>query len=76
MWSDSQIFFQWLQTTKPLKKFIANCVKASEVIALTHDNSADMLSREINSTQLNTSRLFPKMVPIVDPQLFVEHWST
>lgn len=42
----------------------------------THDNSADMLSREIKATQINNSRLFQKIDPSVDPQPFVEQWST
>lgn len=42
----------------------------------THDNSADMLSREIKATQINNSRLFQKIDPSVDPQPFGEQWST
>lgn len=42
----------------------------------THDNSADMLSREIKATQIINSRLFQKIDPSVDPQPFGEQWST
>ena len=65
-WSDSQIVLQWLQSTKPLKRFQANRVK--EIQEITHDrkwmfcptadNPADLLTRGISAAQYKNNRLW------------------
>ena len=66
MWSDSEIALHWLHSTKPLRQFLAN--RTQEIKKLfpvtvwnhcpTHDNSADLLTRGINTTELQASSLW------------------
>ena len=65
LWSDSQIVLYWIFSNKQLKPFVANRVQ--EINALfpcaqwgycpTEDDAADLLTREITSTQLQLSHL-------------------
>jgi len=66
LWSDSQITLHWIFSTKQLKPFVANRVR--EICSLfppsvwgycqTDDNAADLLTRRIISTQLQSSTLW------------------
>lgn len=66
LWSDSQIVLHWLHSHKMLKQFIASRVK--EITKLfppvtwrycpTTDNPADLLTRGISATSLETSTLW------------------
>ncbi|XP_065889715.1 uncharacterized protein [Dysidea avara] len=66
LWSDSQIVLHWIFSSKQLKPFVANRVK--EICSLfptsvwgycqTADNAADLLTRGITPTQLQSSSLW------------------
>jgi len=66
LWSDSQITLHWIFSSKRLKPFVANRVR--QICSLfppsvwgycqTVDNAADLLTRGITSTQLQSSTLW------------------
>ncbi|CAG2229330.1 unnamed protein product [Mytilus edulis] len=66
LWSDSQIVLQWLNTSKPLKRFVSNRIK--EINELTEEckwkycptncNPADLLTRGITTKQFMESVLW------------------
>ncbi|CAG2216955.1 unnamed protein product [Mytilus edulis] len=66
LWSDSQIVLQWLNTSKPLKRFVSNRIK--EINELTEEckwkycptncNPADLLTRGIIAKQFMESVLW------------------
>ena len=81
MWSDSEIVLHWLHSTKPLKQFLANCTQEIKKLfpvtvwnhCPTHDNPADLLTRGINTTELQASSLWkhgPQWLP------FEEQWPS
>lgn len=65
-WCDSQIVLKWLQSTKPLKKFVANRVKEIKEsnenqkwrYCPTDANPADLLTRGITGTKFINNRLW------------------
>ena len=66
MWCDSQIVLHWLNSDKKLKQFVSNRVAAIIEICPTHwwgycpstDNPADLLTRGISLTSLQTSKIW------------------
>ena len=66
LWTDSQIVLYWLQSEKKLNQFVSH--RVSEILQLTTtsawrycptaDNPADLLTRGITSTQLQSSLLW------------------
>jgi len=60
-WSDSQIVLSWITSKKPLKPFVSSRVKEIQSISIpwkycpSADNPADLLTRAISYTQLNSS---------------------
>ena len=68
MWSDSQIVLHWLNSGKPLPQFVANrkkeikqlCPASCWHYCSTCDNPADLLTRGITSSQLQSSTIWLK----------------
>ncbi|CAG2185026.1 unnamed protein product [Mytilus edulis] len=82
LWSDSQIVLQWLNTSKPLKRFVSNRIK--EINELTEEckwkycptncNPADLLTRGITAKQFMESVLWK-----TGPTCLIQnekHWGT
>ena len=83
LWSDSQITLHWIFSKKQLKPFVANRVR--EICLLfptsvwgychTDDNAADLLTRGISSTQLQSSTLWSHGPPWLLSQSNWPTWS-
>ncbi|XP_065915750.1 uncharacterized protein [Dysidea avara] len=83
LWSDSQITLHWIFSKKQLKPFVANRVR--EICLLfptsvwgychTDDNAADLLTRGISSTQLQSSTLWSHGPPWLPSQSNWPTWS-
>ena len=66
LWSDSQIVLHWIFSSKQLKQFVANRVQQIRDLfptsawsyCPTADNAADLLTRGITLTQLESSQLW------------------